>query len=275
MALGALITVSLICDFLMVPIVSSFDGQPQLHHAFGLAPVGCILAQGSLLAAWLVLSQGPFWQRLMRHWCVAAGLWFIWFLGVALSSRSREIVDIGLNVAFVTPLVSLGAQTPLWIARHFFGWRLAERNDKQPTARDTPLSILDLMLATLLVALAFGLVRVSPAGLTEPEFWAPVLIGTSVAAIVSTLVIVPAAVMLLRPRPWQSALWMSGAVALAWVSLEWLVIAGVRWYGGPLAPYAIYLALSFIVLSYAGTCMLAAYVARERGYFLAWGGRTI
>src|SRR5438128_1243400 len=62
----------LACDFLMVPVVASIDKRSAEYvFPFMLGIIGCIIAQGNLLAAWLVWSPGPFLRRLAIHWSIA------------------------------------------------------------------------------------------------------------------------------------------------------------------------------------------------------------
>src|SRR5204863_3421805 len=90
--LGLLIRVCVACDFLMVPILTMVQGQgrPRMPgFPLLLAIVGCVLAQGNLLAAWLAWSDQPFWQRLTRHWIVATLLYLVWAAGLALGQLSH------------------------------------------------------------------------------------------------------------------------------------------------------------------------------------------
>src|SRR5688572_25205338 len=70
-----LIGISVACDFLVLPVVSSFPSGPTVFQAITVFSMfGCLLAQGSLLAAWLVWGDLPFRRRLLWHWSVAGGL---------------------------------------------------------------------------------------------------------------------------------------------------------------------------------------------------------
>src|SRR5688572_21821343 len=102
--LGLLVVLCLACDFLMVPMLAVVQGQGRLSipgFPLLLASVGCVLAQGCLLAAWLSWSDQPFWQRLTRHWIVASILFVVWAAGLALGQRSQfaEVISfVGLSV---------------------------------------------------------------------------------------------------------------------------------------------------------------------------------
>jgi hypothetical protein len=70
-----LIVPCLACDFLMVPVFSSLSGPPHVPGAaLALGIIGCVLAQGCLLAAFLAWRDGPFLRRLGIHWLIALGL---------------------------------------------------------------------------------------------------------------------------------------------------------------------------------------------------------
>src|SRR6188768_2411614 len=82
--LGLLVLVCLACAFLMVPVLVMVPERPTLVVPLLLAIVGCVLAQGCLLAAWLAWSDQPFWRRFRRHWAVAAILYLAWAAGLAV-----------------------------------------------------------------------------------------------------------------------------------------------------------------------------------------------
>src|SRR4029079_9529568 len=105
-----------VCDFLMVPVFTSIGFKsPEYVFPFALGIIGCVIAQGNLLAAWLVWSSGPFLRRLAIHWSIALGLYLVWRAGVALCIIS-ELGRVAATVGLIVPLVSLGAQFPLWVA---------------------------------------------------------------------------------------------------------------------------------------------------------------
>lgn len=266
-----LVGVSIPADFLMLPIVSAIDTPPTPPAAvlaFGM--LGSTLAQGSLLAAWLVWGDGPFLRRLFWHWMIAGGLCCLWLIGLAMAAPPRDFREVGFTVALTVPIVTLGAQLPLWIVRLLFGWRLARIGE--PHVAEQPLSIRDLLLATLIVAASFAVARLSPAAFQEPEFRFAWGIFMTVAAAFSALAILPAAAILLRPRPFERAVAYGLAYACWPVVLLWGSIVIIRIYGlTSLGPWAIYVGMTSLVFSYAGTAILASAAARECGYLLNWG----
>ena len=216
-----LIVPCLACDFLMVPVVSSISGPTHawvVPLAMGI--VGCVLAQGCLLAAFLAWSDAPFYWRLGIHWLIAAGLYLVWLVGLALAlSRDLAAPHVAATVALGVPLVSVAAQFPLWLARQFWGWRLvrdgradipvchppAADKNVRPTdchddiAPDRKLAIRDLMLATAVVAVSLALARLAPLDGKDKDAGPPWLVACVVACVISSITLLPAGAWLLRP----------------------------------------------------------------------------
>ena len=299
-ALAWLIVPCLACDALMMPVLSSLGGPPRaLSVAIAFGIVGCVLAQGNLLAAWLAWSEGPFLRRLRTHWKIAAGLYLVWLVGLAVAIRNSEAPTFAATVALGVPLVSLAAQLPLWVARQWLGWRLEREHPDPAHPSEPPLAIRDLMLATLVVAVSLALARLAPAD--GKEVWSVWAIAFAVTNVVSSLSLLPTGALLLRgpptvivgwavptkselvgtahptptprllrPRLLGRGLVWSGLYAGAWIALVWVVVA-VQWWYAPalLAPRVIYVGLSSLMATFAATLMLTAVIARDRGYRLA------
>src|SRR3954471_2446494 len=90
MLAAGFVAICLACDFLMLPVVASINIQSAEYvfpFAFGI--IGCVIAQGNLLAAWLVWSPGPFLRRLAIHWVIAISLYLVWRVGVSFCSISE------------------------------------------------------------------------------------------------------------------------------------------------------------------------------------------
>jgi hypothetical protein len=134
-----LVALSALSDFAMAPMfVFLRPGSPGISIVFGFGALGCILAQGNALAAWLAWDHRPFLRRLTIHWGIAATLFLIWLAGLWLSAE-RSFFDVArYSVLLAVPLVSMAAQLPLWIVRHLFGWRLIQQ-PSETISRDSPL----------------------------------------------------------------------------------------------------------------------------------------
>ena len=68
----------------MLPTVEAFNDRGGILIVLPL--VGCTLAQGSLLAAWLVWGDAPFSRRLLWHWIIAGCLCGVWLIGLAVAA---------------------------------------------------------------------------------------------------------------------------------------------------------------------------------------------
>ncbi len=269
--LAWLIVPCLAADGLMVPVFSTINSGPP-HDiitplAFGI--VGCVLAQGCLLAAWVAWGDGLFLRRMVAHWNVAACLYLVWLVGFGLAVVlfGRIPPQIAATVALGVPLVSLAAQFPLWVTRQLFGWRLV-REQAAPTQQTQRLTIRDLMLATLVVAVTLALARLAPSP-DAGEMWPFWGVAATVATVVSSISLLPAGVILLRKRPLSRSLAWSSLYALSLIGLIWVAVVLKFWFApGMLAPRAIYVGLSSLMFTFAATLTLAAAIARDRGYRL-------
>lgn len=267
--LGLFVLVCLACDFLMAPALAMVPARPIPGVPILLAIVGCVLAQGCLLAAWLAWSDQPFWRRFARHWVVAAILYLVWAAGLAVI-RPSQFAATSSFVGLSVPLVSMAAQMPLWIARQTFGWRLI-RGDSKNDSGIGRLSIRDLMTSTLLVAMALALARIAPSpdGKEIGMIWVFMAV---MASAVSTITLLPASALLLRTQPFQRGILFAGLYAAFWLGLLWLVILVGRHYGllRP-PPRPVLVGVSWLIISFATTVILAATAARAGGYRLVSG----
>jgi hypothetical protein len=125
--------------------------------------------------------------------------------------------------------------------------------------------------STFLVAASFAVARLSPASQQEEEFRAAWGVFMVAAATFSTVAILPAAAILLRPRLFGRAVQYSLYLAAAPIAILWLSVIIIRLFGlTNRPPWFIFVGLTLFILSYAGTAILAAVVARDHGY-LGWG----
>jgi hypothetical protein len=269
-----LIMPCLACDFLMAPVFSSLGGPPSaVGVAIALGIVGCVLAQGNLLAAWLAWDDGPFLRRLLTHWMVAMSLYLIWLVGFGLAVRDlKGMPEFARTVVLGVPLVSLAAQFPLWLARQLFGWRLVRDVADSAQPMEPPLTIRDLMLATLVVAASLALARLAPAD--GKDVWPIWAVSVAVASFISSIALLPAGALLLRMRPFGRGLAWSILYASAWIALPWIIVAVLRFYGSvTLPPWQIFVGLSSLMFTFAATLTLTALIAKGRGYRLISGLR--
>jgi hypothetical protein len=269
--LGLLIVVCLAADCLLMPVMAVAPVRPLLGFPLLMTSVGCVLAQLCLLAAWLAWSNQPFTQRLRRHWIIAAILYLVWAAGLALGLPGQ--FTLASSIAGLSmPLVSIAAQLPLWFTRQTFGWRLV-REDINNVTDDRPLTIADLMLATVLFALALAAAcRIpSPDG---KEMKTPLFLLSVATSTVSTITMVPASLLILGTKRFQYGVLGACLYTALWMSFPWVIVLIAR-YRGLFAspPVAVLIGLSSLVLSFSATAILAATAARALGYRLAMGRR--
>lgn len=265
-----LIGMSLASDFFMGPVLKELNVAPRVAgFALFFSMLGCALAQGSLLAAWLAWGDWPFGLRWRRHWSAAAILYLVWVAGLAtcvIPNFPQIVAFAGLSV----PLISIAAQLPFWAFRQLFGWRLTTTQtlaDDRPTQH----SIRDLLYATALVAISLALARVAPSP-DEKEIGALWIAMFGVASAFSAIAMLPAAAILMRPGSFRRRIWLAMLYAGLWSGLPWLIVVVVMSLGRRVPPpLAVVVGASCLILSYAGTVILAAGVARSYGYWLAWG----
>jgi hypothetical protein len=267
-----LIVPCLVADGLMIPAISVQNGPPAtLGIAMALGIVGCVIAQGNLLAAWLAWGGGPFLRRLLTHWKIAAGLYLVWLVGFALVVLAGNPVPPGLaaTVALGVPLISLGAQFPLWVARQWRGWRLVREHAEGTLPSEPPLSIRDLMVATVVVAVALALARLA-VSFDAGDIWSVWAFAVTVACVISSIALLPAGALLLRTRQLRGGLMWSALYAAVWIILPWVIVAVLRLSGlVNLPPRAVFVGISSLMFTFAATITLTAVIARDRGYRLA------
>jgi len=278
LALGWVIALCLATDFFIAPIINSLSGPPSVW-VMGLvfSLVGCILAQGNVLAAWLAWGDKPFLRRLAIHWEIAATLYCLWLAGMGLAMRDdHEFFEIVLTVMLALPLVSLAAQLPPWITRYLFGWRLVRAAAEGYEGTDLPLKIRDLFLATLLVGASLAPARIVPPMPVEraSERWAVWGVAFTVASVISTIGMLPAGAILLHGRSLRRGLIFGSLYAAGLVSLLWIIeMILARYPRGAGPPPQLYVGVTGLMLGYAGTLMSIAVVARLYGYRLVWRSR--
>jgi hypothetical protein len=188
--------VFVLANFFVVPFIEWIDDESFLVFWC----VGVMLAEGFVLAAWLVWGDRPFLQRLLVHWVAAAVLGAVWLLGAIATEgfRDGDIRDILEVIPFSLPLFSLAIQLPLWIARYYFGWRLVDTCADRPAAK--PMGTRDLMLGTVIVAVSLALARLAEGMDDSSEGWLIwAILAPSIAGI-SLVSVLPVAVWLLRMR---------------------------------------------------------------------------
>lgn len=241
--------------------------------------VGVFPAQLGALTLWLVFGSGPFLLRLAVHWGVAAGLFAAWALGCAAAladGPARELPMILTAVACALPVVSLAAQLPLWPLRTHLGWRVelpADAASGSGAGGPKPLTIRDILLGTVVTALAVAALRVYPHLWPGPadyrdNYWIAWAIAAGVIVLISVLALIPALTMLLLIRDTAGATmaWLGYAAAAGFITL---VAIGLFARMGP-PPEAV-AGLVGVFTSFALTLGLPLWIVRAHGWRLVVG----
>jgi hypothetical protein len=233
--------------------------------ALGPVTVGMLGGQAAVHSIWCVFSPLPWAQRFLAGAISAIALCAGFVIPPALFERRwrLDVVDDLAAPLLCLPLFLLAAQAPMWIMRFWFRWRIVARDDG--TSRHfEPLRIGGLLVATAVVSLAMGALRLSeslraPAGNSR-------LIGLVFAAfvimVISVVTVLPAVLACLRARRLLLALALA-FVATATVPAGFLalmmMIEGRR---APWQAFVLGLGLAGVYFVYLTAPLL---IARRRG----------
>jgi hypothetical protein len=260
-----LVGVFLLVNVAVAPLMDAFNqndpGALLVYACFGIIPV-----QAAALSVWLAWGPRPFWRRLWVHWSIAAVAVAAWLFGLVLADGFDDLDD-GLEIVLPTALLfGLAVQLPLWIVRGIWGWRLVRRGHGEPPA-DEKLSIRDLMVGTVIVAVSMAAVRVSPES-NESGFWPAMGMMVLISSGASVAFLPPAAAWLLGGR--------SSARGVLW-TLLYAILAGVVLIVAyfvleqPISGHDAWemFCASVSIFSFAAMLILTAIAARRTGWRLA------
>jgi hypothetical protein len=260
--------------------------------AFGIAPavfsgvvvfllcawLGAIAAQGALHAIWCVFAPVAASKRFVIGVVLALSWYGGSVLGIAFHVGDEiEFWQGALSVLLCLPLIALGSQAPLWLARFWLRWRIVHGEDDCVSSGMTTLRIRDLMLGTAAVALALGAGRLANLeGLdTDAAFLLGLLIAVFIVAVFSAGTTLPLLIATLRARRLRFSL---SVIFYVFLAIEILCVLGVA-LSFPVPDSllaALFVAgfLGAVIGGYLGSLLGVLLVARNLGYRLAWGRRT-
>jgi hypothetical protein len=227
-------------NFLAGIFLEAENPFPPRFPFFAAVAIGLFPAQAGLLTLWLVWGPGRFGWRLLVHWLLILGFSLAFLAGYAVMLRGKvsalEILkNYGIGLSIFPPL-SLGLQLSLWPFRVYGGWRVVRVAAPEPstisnTARE-PLTIRDLLLGTLVVALALGGIRAAVAGVdvhrttSESELLVGCFIGLLWLTLVALLGYLAALFLLLELKNSSEAeavsLWLGyvGALLIGYLAVQ-------------------------------------------------------
>jgi hypothetical protein len=167
------------------------------------------------------------------------------------------------------PLSILALQSPLWVARTWFGWRIVQPMSQHPSGDLQPLSIRDLLLATACLGAALGYFRFSIPQRDLRDL-ARVIVGIVVGggslAVASLLFALPAVAVIMREKRGYIAVILIAGVQAAIIALSFSVLCLVS---GVPPTRAVVAITSTAVLAFV-TLDLPLFLAHGVGYRLQW-----
>ena len=170
----------------------------MLYPAF----MGMIGGQIALHSIWCVFAPLHWAKRFFVGTTSAILLYMGIFVPSLVPDRIRhaDVADLAAPLLCL-PQFLLAAQTPLWIMRIWFRWRIAHRDDAE-AGRFEPLRIGHLLLAMAVIAGALAAARVPQS--MSPSRGNDSIAGLAIAALVITVIsaitVVPAVPACLRAR---------------------------------------------------------------------------
>jgi hypothetical protein len=276
---GVVVAIAAVGNGTMFPIAESIR-PGGIGFIFGLSYLcfvaGSMGGQLAVLTVLLVWGAGPLWMRLVCHWGLALLAFSAWLFGFLVASMSRfgasGFPGEGLLAAVLgLPLIALASQLAPWLVKLYFQWRIELPDQTHETAAVHQLSIRDIFLGTILVAVTMAAVRVGkPANTEEGIYWAGWGIGSGAAAGISLLCLVPMVYLTLGA---QRARW--GAVGVVAIALSVAAIAAgsLMWFnpgGGP-SDKEIILMMVSLAAGFTLTLCSTLWITRKYGYRLVIG----
>jgi hypothetical protein len=236
--------------------------------------IGFIAAQIAWVTIWSVF--GP-WSLLQRGaYCAGVVLLLVCsaVLPEWLETRSYSGWMAHVRDLLPLPLLTLAVQSPLWIARTWFGWRLFLPTSAYSAVHSQPLGRLDLLLCLGTIACA-----VAAAGLSLPQptradpyqAITDMALVWSVLALAGLLIALPIAAAIFRTQDTGYAVIL---VILTQVLPLGLLIGGCILYaflswGAPTAFDALGVSTTVLV-AFCVSLDLPLFIARGVGYRLHW-----
>ena len=235
-------------------------GTVHFHTALDFcACVAAIGAQAGLHAIWCVFAPVSTTRKLIvgilvgllwiAAWASGAAVFYYNeapFPGMAwrpeLSNPGHRWLAEVTPILLYLPLAILAIQSPLWVARHWFRWRLSHPAEDAQQYRVAQLKLRDIFIAMGPVARALSAARVSMSydRSATPEVQSLVLLIPALAiAVVSWLTMLPTLVATLGTH----LRWLIGVIAVALavalvplVGASYVVVTGVIFFAGLAGP---------------------------------------
>ena len=246
---------------------------PVLGIAFQVAWTSTIGAQAALHCIWCVLAPLPWGKRFLAGatsgLVLYAGVVVAWFVVPVVCGTAGGLdLIVVVPILFCLPLLLLAAQTPLWIMRFWFRWRIAHRDAPFSTFR--PLGIGHLLLAMAAIAMALAAARFAQSIGTSSrnENIGGLTVAALVIMVMSAITVLPAllAALYARRLPLALGLAFAGDAAVVVVYVAVLLILG----GGRLH-WEMLVVMFVLAGGFFVTLITPMLIARRFGYRLLCG----
>jgi len=201
------------------------------------AILGMVGGQAAVHSIWCVFASLPWIQRFLAG-AISAIVLFVGFVIPPVLFERHWRLDRAEELAvplLCLPLLLLAAQTPMWIMRFWFRWRIVPR-DAETSGHFEPLRIGGLLVATAVVSLALGAMRLTQSlpGRSSNSNLTGGVVAAFVIMVVSAITVLPAILACLRARRLLRALALAftatATVPAAFVGLGMLIgVQAVSW----------------------------------------------
>jgi len=234
------------------------------------ACIGMIGGQAAIHGVWFVFARLPWPWRILAG-AASAILLFGAYLAPSVLPDKTVPGDIDYLAATLLclPLFLLAAQTPLWIMRIWFRWRIAHRDDAA-SGRYEPMGIGALLLAMAAVASALAAARLSRSiGSSRGDgSIGGLVVGALVIVAVSAATVLPAVLAGLRARRLLLALALAFAADVGVVAV-YVTLAIIL--GSGRLEWEVFVVVPVLVAGFFVTLTAPLLIARRIGYRLLWG----
>ena len=234
------------------------------------ACLGMIGGQVAIHGVWFVFARLPWPWRILAG-AASAILLFGAFLAPSFLPDNTVPGDIEYLAATLLclPLFLLAAQTPLWIMRIWFRWRIAHRDDAA-SGRYEPMGIGALLLAMAVIAGALTAARMSKSmtAWRGDDSIAGLVVAALVIMVISAITVLPAILAGLHARRLSQAIGLAfaadAAIVVGYVAL------GVTLGRGRL-DWEAFIAMPALTGGFFVALTAPLLIARRLGYRLLWG----
>ena len=234
------------------------------------AGMGMIGGQAALHGIWCVFAPLHWAKRFFVGTTSAIVLYGGIFVPSLVAGRIRhaDVADLAATLLCL-PLFLLAAQTPLWIMRMWFRWRIVHRDDAT-SARFEPLRIGGLLIATAVIGMALAAARLSQSigssSGNDGIVW--LVVAALVIMVISGITVLPAILAGLYARRLPLALGLAfapdAAIVVVYVTLAVTL-------GGGRIEWELFIVMPILAGGYFVTLTAPMLIARRIGYRLLWG----